>query len=78
LIRLLKKIGLAPKKTILLDKGAYHYRPNENLLNKAALFIKTVRLHKGDLPPVLDIERLAETIIYTKKIGLRRWLEAEL
>jgi lysozyme len=34
LIRLLKKIGLAPKKTILI-RGAYHYyRPNENSLNR--------------------------------------------
>jgi lysozyme len=37
------------------------------ILEQAALFIKTVRLHKGDLPPVLDIERLAETIIYLRK-----------
>jgi lysozyme len=64
------------KKTILLEVPHY-YRPNENSLEQAALFIKTVRLHKGDLPPVLDIERLAETQSMARlKIGLRRWLEA--
>lgn len=68
---------LGAKKNKFL-RGAYHYyRPNENSLEQAALFIKTVRLHKGDLPPVLDIERLAETQSMARlKVGLRRWLEA--
>lgn len=68
---------LGAKKNKLL-RGAYHYyRPNENSLEQAALFIKTVHLHKGDLPPVLDIERLAETQSMARlKVGLRRWLEA--
>lgn len=40
-------------------RGAYHYyRPNENSIEQADLFIKTVKLQKGDLPPVLDIEKL--------------------
>jgi lysozyme len=58
--------------------GAYHYyRPNENSLEQANNFIKTVRLKKGDLPPVLDIERLPKTqSVANLKIGLRRWLEA--
>ncbi|MEN9910291.1 MAG: hypothetical protein RLZZ540_3450 [Bacteroidota bacterium] len=57
-------------------RGAYHYyRPNENSLEQAELFIKTVRLQNGDLPPVLDIERLPENqSIERLKIGLRRWL----
>jgi lysozyme len=61
-----------------LIRGAYHYyRPNENSLDQAALFIKTVRLQKGDLPPVLDIEKLADNQSLSRlKIGLRRWLEA--
>jgi lysozyme len=50
------KIGLAPKKQPY--RGAYHYyRPNENSLEQATLFIKTVSLKKVDVP-VLDIERL--------------------
>jgi lysozyme len=59
-------------------RGAYHYyRPNENSLEQAALFIKTVKLKKGDLPPVLDIEKLPkEQSIERLKIGLKRWLKA--
>ena len=59
-----------------LIRGAYHYyRPNENSLEQAELFIKTVRLEKGDLPPVLDIERLPENQSMERlKLGLRRWL----
>ncbi len=59
-----------------LIRGAYHYyRPNENSIEQAELFINTVRLEKGDLPPVLDIERLPENqSIERLKIGLKRWL----
>ncbi|HTG65750.1 MAG TPA: glycoside hydrolase family 25 protein [Flavobacterium sp.] len=59
-------------------RGAYHYyRPNENSLEQAELFIKTVRLEQGDLPPVLDIERLPENqSIERLKVGLKRWLIA--
>ena len=57
-------------------RGAYHYyRPNENSLEQAKLFIKTVRLEKGDFPPVLDIEKLPRNqSIDSLKVGLRRWL----
>ena len=57
--------------------GAYHYyRPNENSFEQANNFIKTVKLKKGDLPPVLDIEKLPKTqSIANLKLGLRRWLE---
>ncbi len=57
--------------------GAYHYyRPNENSLDQAHNFIQQVRLQKGDLPPVLDIERLPKSqSIARLKVGLRRWLE---
>lgn len=66
----------AKKKKII--RGAYHYyRPNENSLEQAALFIKTVRLQKGDLPPILDIEKLPkEQSLANLKLGLRRWLNA--
>jgi lysozyme len=59
-------------------RGAYHYyRPNENSLEQAKLFIKTVRLEKGDLPPVLDIEKLPKgQSLDSLKIGLKRWLKA--
>lgn len=59
-------------------RGAYHYyRPNENSLEQAALFIKTVHLQTGDLPPVLDIEKLPKNQSMSNlKKGLRRWLQA--
>jgi lysozyme len=65
-------------KSTNLIRGAYHYyRPNENSLEQATLFIKTVSLKKGDLPPVLDIERLPEyQSVDRLKIGLKRWLIA--
>ncbi len=60
-----------------LIRGAYHYyRPNENSLEQATLFIKNVKLKKGDLPPVLDIEKLPkEQSLDSLKVGLKRWLK---
>jgi lysozyme len=57
-------------------RGAYHYyRPNENSLEQAENFIQTVSLVKGDLPPVLDIEKLPKCqSIDSLKVGLRRFL----
>ena len=59
-------------------RGAYHYyRPNENSIEQAELFISTVTLEKGDLPPVLDIEKLPKNqSIANLKLGLKRWLKA--
>ena len=59
-----------------LIRGAYHYyRPNENSIAQAENFIKNVKLEKGDLPPVLDIEKLPKSqSIDSLKVGLRRWL----
>src|SRR6187431_1025137 len=72
-----KRNWLGAKKNKMI-RGAYHYyRPNENSLEQAELFIKTVKLKKGDLPPVLDIEKLPkEQSIERLKIGLKRWLKA--
>ena len=57
-------------------RGAYHYyRPNENSLAQANNFISTVKLEKGDLPPVLDIEQLPKNqTLDSLKVGLKRWL----
>lgn len=57
-------------------RGAYHFfRPNENSIEQADLFIKTVKLRRGDLPPVLDIEQLPKTqSIDSLRKGLKRWL----
>lgn len=58
-------------------RGAYHYyRPNENSIAQADFFIQNVKLQKGDLPPVLDIEKLPKNqSLDSLKIGLRRWLK---
>lgn len=66
-------IGAKENKMI---RGAYHYyRPNENSIEQADLFIKTVTLQKGDLPPVLDIEKLPKNqSLDSLKKGLKRWL----
>jgi lysozyme len=68
---------IGSKKNKLI-RGAYHYyRPNENSLEQAKLFIKTVQLRKGDLPPVLDIEKLPkDQSLDSLKVGLKRWLKA--
>lgn len=60
-----------------LFRGAYHYyRPNENSIEQADNFIKTVKLKKGDLPPVLDIEELPKKqSMDSLKVGLQRWLD---
>ena len=61
-----------------LIRGAYHYyRPNENSKEQATNFINNVTLQKGDLPPVLDIEKLPKTqSVERLKVGLRNWLTA--
>ena len=42
-----------------LLRGAYHfYRPDEDPIKQANSFLATVKLESGDLPPVLDIEKL--------------------
>ncbi|WP_310556189.1 glycoside hydrolase family 25 protein [Flavobacterium sp.] len=58
-------------------QGAYHYyRPNENSIDQANNYIKTVKLKKGDFPPVLDIEKLPRhQSIDSLKVGLQRWLD---
>ena len=70
------KSNWAQAKENGIIRGAYHYyRPNENSLEQAENFIKTVHLKKGDFPPVLDIENLPKKqSIDSLKVGLRRWL----
>lgn len=57
-------------------RGAYHYyRPDENSVQQAENFIKTVKLSKGDLPPVLDVEKIPNRqSMDSLKNGLKRWL----
>ena len=57
-------------------RGAYHYyRPNENSTKQANNYIKRVKLRKGDLPPILDIESLSrKQSVRSLQIGLKNWL----
>ena len=59
-----------------ITRGAYHYyRPNENSIEQAKNFTKNVKLSKGDLPPILDIEKLPENqSMDSLQQGLKRWL----
>ncbi|MHA6696313.1 glycoside hydrolase family 25 protein [Chryseobacterium sp. A321] len=44
-------------------RGAYHfYRPDEDPIKQAAQFLESVQLAKGDLAPVLDIEKAPRKI----------------
>lgn len=44
-------------------RGAYHfYRPDEDPVLQANNFLSKVKLESGDLPPVLDIEKIPRTI----------------
>lgn len=58
-------------------RGAYHYyRPNENSSKQADRFIKRVKLEKGDLPPVLDIEKFSRIQSnQSLRNGLKNWLD---
>jgi lysozyme len=57
-------------------QGAYHYyRPDENSTEQAENFIETVKLQKGQLPPILDIEAMPKGQSMKKlKEGLQNWL----
>lgn len=51
------KHNFAKAKEHGLIRGAYHYfSRHSNGLAQAEMFIKTVKLEKGDLPPVVDVE----------------------
>lgn len=60
-----------------LVRGAYHYyNPNVNSTLQAENFILTVDLQKGDLPPVLDIEKVSsiQDVEHLRK-GVQNWLD---
>jgi lysozyme len=63
-------------RKLAVIRGAYHYfRPDENSSAQAENFIKTVQLKPGDLPPILDIERVSSVqSLHNLRKGLRNWL----
>lgn len=58
-----------------LIRGAYHfYRPDEDPVQQANNFLDQVKLESGDLPPVLDIEKLPHRISKEQLIeNLKIW-----
>jgi lysozyme len=56
-------------------KGAYHfYRPDINSTNQFNLFSSTVKLEKGDLLPVLDVEKSSKLGRDNLIKGIRNWV----
>ena len=56
-------------------RGAYHYyRPNENSVVQFENFSKMVTLEPGDLPPVLDIEKMGKYGKENLVAGILNWL----
>ncbi|WP_039965779.1 glycoside hydrolase family 25 protein [Bergeyella zoohelcum] len=60
-----------------LIRGAYHfYRPDQDPVLQANNFLESVQLEKGDLAPVLDIEKSPIKITQEKLIeNLKIWLK---
>jgi lysozyme len=58
--------------------GAYHYyNPNISGQKQAKNYLATVKLRKGDIIPIVDLERLSTNQSTKKlKLGLKKWLDA--
>lgn len=64
-------------KKIGIPVGVYHYyRPNESSKKQAEFYIEHIKLSPGDIPPILDIEKISnvQSILKLKK-GIKNWLE---
>ncbi|WP_167852189.1 glycoside hydrolase family 25 protein [Hymenobacter elongatus] len=56
-------------------RGAYHYfQPNYDGAVQATLFVRTVPLSSGDLPPVLDVEAPEFHDVAQMRRGITTWL----
>lgn len=63
-------------KKLGITRGAYHfYRPEEPIDKQCSFFLKNVKLEKGDLPPVVDIEITSGKTSKQLREGLKKWLE---
>ena len=63
-------------KRVGLQRGAYHYyRPFENSSDQAKHFMANVRLQAGDMPPVLDVERMSPFGAANLREGIKNWLK---
>lgn len=64
-------------KTHKLIRGAYHfYRPDEDPVMQANSFLSVVKLESGDLPPILDIEKIPKKKSKERLISdIKIWLK---
>lgn len=59
-----------------LIRGAYHYfLPQVDAEAQADNFLRTVKLEKGDLPPVLDLEETGGKSPEAVAAGAKKWME---
>lgn len=62
-------------KSHQLLRGAYHYyRPDENSILQFHNYASSVKIVKGDLPPILDIEALGYSSPNAVREGVLNWL----
>ena len=62
-------------KEVGMPRGAYHFfLPNKNGLIQAENFIGSVKLEKGDLPPVLDVEETYGVKTTDLRKRVKEWL----
>jgi lysozyme len=60
-----------------IPKGAYHFFvSNRNAKKQADNFIQMVNLKKGDLPPVLDVEKSHGVSVTEMQKSVKTWLDA--
>ena len=59
-----------------LIRGAYHFfSPDEDAGKQAMFFLKQVHLEVGDLPPVLDVEKVGDLTDDQLKRAVKVWLD---
>lgn len=59
-----------------LIRGAYHfYIPNADAKKQAQFFLRQVHLEPGDLPPVLDVEKIGDQTPEQLKKSVKTWLD---
>lgn len=59
-----------------LIRGAYHFFvPDADARKQARFFLKQVHLEEGDLPPVLDVEKVGRLSSEQLRKAVRIWLE---
>lgn len=64
-------------KRVGIKRGAYHYFiPNAPVQGQIDIFTSTVHLEAGDMPPVLDVEEVAQNMSGEElRLYIRTWLE---